>query len=171
MPKNEVEKVTDEKLNRGGVLAKLYFDMQDKEKAKLQPVMVDLVNERLLKEPGVVYCFGSIDEPIERAGIFVTNAVLTILVENFFSLVRIAFNYAPAGIEIMKPTKDMTFKTYELQSMLMDLSQLSVMYSKYIIEKVMSPEDLEKMRRSMENRAEIGKKYLEKKDDKAEKTS
>ena len=52
MAKSDVEKVTEEKVAKGGVLVRMYFDMQHEEKDKLQPLLVDLINERLMKEPG-----------------------------------------------------------------------------------------------------------------------
>jgi hypothetical protein len=165
MAKSDVDKVTDEKISSGGVLVKLYFDMQNKEKEKLQPLLVDLINERLMKEPGVVYCYGSVEEPIERDGIFITSAMVTILFDKFQPLIGVAFKYSPAGIEILKPANSITLKTFELQAMLMDLSQISLDYSKYILEKVMKPEDIENLRSQIDNRSEIGKKLLEKKDD------
>lgn len=165
MAKSDVEKVTDEKIAKGGVLVKFYFDMQDKEREKLQPLLVDLINERLMKEPGVVYCYGSVEEPLERNGIFITSAMVTMLFEKFQPLVGVAFKYSPAGIEILKPENTMTFKTFELQAMLMDLSQISLDYSKYILEKVLKPEDVEKLKGQLENRFETGKKLLEKKED------
>ena len=163
--KSDVEIVTDEKIAKGGVLVKLYFDMQHKEKDKLQPILVDMINERLMKERGVVYCYGAIEEPLENKGMYITSAMVTVLFESFIPLVNVAFNYAPAGIEILKPENTMTFKTFELQAMLIDLSQISMDYSKYIAEKVMKPEDVENMRKSIENRAELGKKLLERKKD------
>lgn len=161
--KSDLDKVTEEKLLKGGVLAKLYFDMQHAEKERLQPLMLDLINERLLKEPGVVYCYGQIEEPLEREGLFITSATLTVLAENFFPLVRIAFHYAPAGVEILKPHNEIHFKTSALQSMLMDISQISVDYSKYIFERVLKPEDLDLIKKELENRAEIGKKHFDNK--------
>lgn len=168
MAKSDVDKVTDETISKGGILVKLYFDMQNEEKDKLQPLMVDLINERLMKERGVVYCYGAIEEPIESHGVFVTSAVVTMLFDNFFPLVNIAFNYSPAGVEILKPEKGMTFKASELQSMLMDLSQVSITYSKYILEKVMNQDDVQKIRQQLDNRASLGKKLLEEKKTKKE---
>jgi hypothetical protein len=165
MPKSDVDRVTEEKIAKGGVLVKLYFDMQHKEKDKLQPLLVDLINERLMKEKGVVYCVGAVEEPLERDGMFITSAVVTVLFEKFMYLVGIAFNYAPAGIEILQPYNEMTFKTHELQGMLMDLSQISMDYSKYVMEKVMKPEDLATMKKQIDNRVELGKKLLEKKEE------
>ena len=78
----------------------------------------------------------------------------------------ISFKYSPAGIEILKPQGSMTFKTFELQSMLMDLSQISLDYSKYILENVLKPEELEKVRKQLSNRIETGKKLMDKKDEK-----
>lgn len=168
MAKSDVDRVTEEKIANGGVLVKLYFDMQNADKDKLQPLLVDLVNERLMKEKGVVYCFGAIEEPLaQNDGSFITSAMITILFDSFMPLVGVAFHYAPAGIEILKPNHDMTFKPFELQSMLMDISQISLDYSKYILEKVLKPEDMEKIRGQIEQRTELGKKLLEKKDEKS----
>jgi hypothetical protein len=161
MAKNELESLTEEKISKGGILAKLYFDMQNKDKEKLQPLMTDLINDHLMKEPGVVYCYGTIDEPIESNGVYITNAIVTLLVDNFMPLVGIALRYSPAGIEIIKPMKEIIFKPSMLQSMLMDLSMFSLNYSKYVLEKVLKPEDIEEINRQIENRIEMGKKLLE----------
>lgn len=164
MAKSDVDRVTEEKIAKGGVLVKLYFDMQHKEKDKLQPLMVDLINERLMKERGVVYCYGAIEEPIENKGVYITSAEVTMLFDSFMPLINIAFGYSPAGIEILKPLHDLSFKTFELQSMLMDISQISLNYSQYVLEKILKPEEIEKIRTQIEQRHEIGKKLLEKKD-------
>jgi hypothetical protein len=160
MAKSDVDKITEEKLAKGGILVKFYFDMQDDNKERIQPLLVDLINERLMKEKGVVYCYGTVEEPIEREGIWMTSAMVNILLDSFMPLINIAFHYSPAGIEILKPTHDISFKPFELQSMLMDISQVSLDYSRYIFEKVLSPEDLEKIKRQMNNRAEVAKKVI-----------
>ncbi len=164
MKKSDVDVVTEENVRNGGLLVKMYFDMQHKDKDKLKPLMVDLVNNRLMKEKGVVYCYGAVAEPIENKDTFITNARVTVLVQNFTALVNIVFNYAPAGIEIIKPEKSVEFKVAELQGILIDLSQISVGYSKYILEKVLTPEEKQDIAKSLESRAELGKKMLEKKD-------
>ncbi|MCW6160391.1 MAG: hypothetical protein LVQ95_04880 [Candidatus Micrarchaeales archaeon] len=163
MAKNDVEKVTEEKIRAGGLLVKFYFDMQHKEKEKLQPLLVDLINERLMKEPGVVYVYGSVEEPLEKEGVFITSAIVTVLFDSFMPLLSISFRYAPAGIEILKPEKEMHFKTGELQSMLMDMSALSIGYSQFMLEKVLKPDELIEIKKQLENRAELGKKLMEKK--------
>jgi uncharacterized protein with von Willebrand factor type A (vWA) domain len=91
---------------------------------------------------------------------YITSATVTALLDNFMPLIAIAFNYAPAGVEIMKPEKEMVFKISELQSMLMDVAQISINYSKFILERVMKPEDLADISKQLEARAEIGKKII-----------
>ena len=160
MAKSELDKVTEEKIGTGGVLVKMYFDMQSEEKENLQPLLVDLINERLLKEPGVVYCYGAIEEPIKKEPYFVTNAVVTVLFESIKHLIWVAFKYAPAGVEVIKPHKDLRINVWDLQAMLIDISQLSSDYSRYILEKVLKPEDMERINRQIENRKELGKKLI-----------
>lgn len=161
MAKNDVEKITEETLAKGGILVRLYFDMQEREKEKLQPLMANLINEQLMKEKGVIYVYGTIEEPLLKDGIYTTSGIITALFSAFQPLIGVAFKYAPGGIEILKPEREMKFKINELQSMLMDLSQISMDYSKFILEKVLKKEDLENIKKQMENRAELGKKFLD----------
>lgn len=163
MAKNEVDRVTEERILKGGVLVKLYFDMQDKDKEKLQPLMANLINEHLMKEKGVVYCYGAIEEPILVKDLYTTSAVVTVLVDSFIPLVNIAFNYAPAGIEVMRPEKGIILKANDMQAVLIDISQISINYSRYVLEKVLKKEDMEVIRQDLENRARIGKELIDKK--------
>ncbi len=103
MGKSEVDEITEETVASGGILAKLYFDMQSEKQEDLQPIMADMINNRLLKSPGVVYCFGSINEPVKLDDSYSTSAEVTALVKDMGSLVNISFNFVPAGIEILKP--------------------------------------------------------------------
>lgn len=160
--KTEVDILTDEKVRSGGILAKLYFDIQDSDKEKLQPLLTNLINDRLLKERGIVYGFGKINDPISNNNIYITSGIVTVLFENLSSLVNITFNYAPAGIEIIKPEKEINLRIFDLQSMLLDISNVSITYSKYIMERVLKPQELEMVKKQLQNRAELGKKLQEK---------
>ncbi len=153
--------ITDERVGKGGILVKMYFDMQEKDKEKLQPLLVDLLNNRLLKEKGVVFGYGKINEPLERDGTFITSAIITILFDSIIPLANVVFSYAPAAIEVLKPEKEFALKSAELQSLLLDLSNVSIMYSRYILENVLKPEELQKIRQQLQNRAELGKKLLD----------
>jgi hypothetical protein len=164
MAKSEVDRVTEEKVAKGGILVKMYFDMQSEERDKLQPLLVDLINERLLKEPGVVYCYGAIEEPLKRDKYFITSAAVHVLFDNIKALIWVSFKYAPAGLEVLKPQKEIHLNIWDLQAILLDISQLSTDYSRYILEKVLKPEDMDVINKEMENRKELGKKLMEKSD-------
>ncbi|ASI14125.1 hypothetical protein Mia14_0837 [Candidatus Mancarchaeum acidiphilum] len=160
MAKSEVDKVTDETIEKGGMLIKLYFDMQSEDASKLQPLMIDLVSNRLLKEKGVIYCYGAIEEPIKVDDVYSTVAEITTLFEKPSYAFKIAFNYAPAGVEILRPASEIRLTGAELQTILMDLSETSVNYSKYILEKVMKPDELKGIKTAIENRAVVGSKVI-----------
>ena len=108
MAKSEMEEVTRKAIENGGILAKAYFDMHSEKADDLQPLMTDLISNRLLKFPGVIYCAGEIDEPLKVEELYATNAVVTILVKDLWTLLNISFNFAPAGIEVLKPELEST---------------------------------------------------------------
>ena len=166
MSKSEVDEITEKAISKGGVLAKLYFDVQSPNKDELQPLMADLINNRLLKSTGVLYCTGAIDEPIklEKEEIYSTSAEVTVLFNDIGAIINVVFNFAPAGLEVLKPLGDYKIKHGDLQSLLLDLSNISISYSQYILEKVMSKEDFEKVNRDLSARRELGKKLIDRKD-------
>ncbi|MDE1851525.1 MAG: hypothetical protein KGH69_02450 [Candidatus Micrarchaeota archaeon] len=162
MAKSEVEELTKRTVQKGGLLVKLYFDMQSENRDDLQPLMTELLNNNLMKAPGVVYCYGAIDEPIKMENMFSTNATVVMLFKDINSLIKTVFKYPPAGVEIMKPESEYNMKMSELQSILIDIAQTAVDYSQYIMERVLTKEDFEKVKKDLKNREELGKKLLEK---------
>jgi hypothetical protein len=164
MANSQVDQLTEETIRKGGILAKLYFDMESEKAEDLQPLMTDLINNRLLKAVGVVYCVGVIEEPIKLEKTYSTSATVTGLFKDIGSIINVAFNFAPAGLEILKPNGEIRIKANELQAILLDLAQISVNYSQYILSRVLSKEDYEKVTRDMKNREELGKKVLGKKE-------
>ncbi|MGC8586677.1 MAG: hypothetical protein ACP5K9_00065 [Candidatus Micrarchaeia archaeon] len=164
MAKKEMEEITENAIKRGGILAKLYFDMHSEKEDDLQPLMADMINNKLLKSPGVIYCYGSIDEPIKIDNIYSTNAVVTTLFKDLGALIGVAFNFIPAGVEIIKPEKELVLKSSELQSIILDIAQISIGYMQYIISRSLTKEDLEKVQADLKAREELGKKLLGKSD-------
>jgi hypothetical protein len=160
MAKNEMEQVTERTLNKGGILAELYFDMHSAKQEELQPIMTDLVNNGILKSPGVVYCYGSVDEPVFDKDMYSTSAKLTVLFQNFDSMVNVVFSYAPFGIDIKKPERDYPMKISDLQASLLSISQASITYSEYILNKILSPEEREKIQSNLKLREEAGKQLM-----------
>ncbi|MDE1855092.1 MAG: hypothetical protein KGH57_02105 [Candidatus Micrarchaeota archaeon] len=161
--KKEVEEVTKQAIDKGGLLVQLYFDMESDKQEDLQPLMVDLINNRLLKTPGVVYCVGAIDEPVKLKDTYSTSAQVTALIDSLWSLVNVMFTFSPAGIEILKPSRDYVLKLPELQTLLLNVSQISMEYNNYILSRVLKKEDYEKIQEQMKQREDLGKKLLEKK--------
>lgn len=163
MPKSEVEQETERVVSQGGILAKLYFDMQSEKAEELQPIMADLINNRLLKTPGVAYCFGAIDEPIKLDKEYSTSAAVTVLFKDIFALLSVSFTFAPAGVEIIKPERQYVLKQGDLQALALNLAQVSVDYSNYILGKVLKDEDLERVRKELKSREDLGKRLLDSK--------
>ena len=161
--KKQVEEVTRQTLDKGGLLVKLYFDMESAKQEELQPLMVDLINNRLLKTPGIVYCVGAIDEAVKLKDTYSTSAEVTALVEGLWPLVSVMFTFSPAGVEILKPSKDYLLKLPELQSLLLNVAQISMEYNNYILSRVLKPEDFEKIKEQMKSREELGRRLLDKK--------
>jgi hypothetical protein len=162
MANQEMQEVTDKTLRSGGLLAKLYFDMQSEKEEDLQPLMTDLLNNRLLKAPGVVYGFGSIAEPIKLDNIYSTNAMVTVLFNDLGALVDVVFNLSPIGIEILKPQGEYVIKSPILNSLMIRLSEISAEYNKYILTRVLSGKELEDVKESLKSREEQGKRLLHK---------
>lgn len=162
MAKSEVEELTRKTVQRGGMLVKLYFDMQSEKKEDLQPLMTELINNNLMKAQGVVYCYGSVEEPIKMENMYSTSATVVILFKDINSLIKTVFKYPPAGVEIIKPEGEYNIKMSELQSVLIDLAQTAVDYSQYIMERVLTKDDFEKVKKDLRHREELGKRLLEK---------
>ena len=165
MAKNsEVDEVTEKTLRSGGVLAVLYFDIHGKNKEELQPLMVDLINNRLLKTRGVVYCHGSVEAPIELGDGYSTAATVEILFKDIKALVEVSFNFAPVGINIIKPENEYIIKMPMMQSLMLDLAQISIEYSNYILSRVLNEDEYKRIQENMKSREEIGKRILGKAD-------
>ncbi len=162
--KKEVEEVTQRTLNSGGILVQLYFDMESEKSDELQPLMVDLINNRLLKTAGVVYCFGGIDEPVKLKDTYSTSAQVTVLMKDLWSLINVMFSFTPAAVEVLKPSKDYMLKQSDMQALLLNVAQISLDYNNYILSRVLKQEDYNKVMEQMKNREELGKKLLEKKE-------
>ncbi len=168
MAKKEMEEVTEKTMAKGGLLVKLYFDMHSNTQEELQPIMADLINNKLLKSKGVVYCYGGIDEPVKSGDVYSTSAIVTALVENLEALVGVVFSFAPVAIELIKPSGQYILKQTDLQSLMLTLSDISLSYSSYILQKTLTPEDYEKVKGEMKLRQDVGKRLMEKKKDEPE---
>jgi len=159
-----VEKVTKDAVKNGGILAVLYFDIHTKTKEKAQEIGAGFV-EQLLREPGVIYAVGEIEEPIQDNDLFSTPVQVKVLSKSFTHLANLCATHSPFSIEILEPDQ-IRLQLSEAHDVLANIATTTADYKKYIIEKLTSPEEREKYKRILEAKAELGRKILQKGDEK-----
>ncbi len=157
----DINKLTKDTLAKGGVLAVLYFDLHGNTKEVVQNLGTGFV-DRMLKEPGVVFALGEIEEPIEEKGIHSTSIEIKLLTTSFLSLMNICALYSPFSLEILKPS-EINLSIDNAHELLMSIGSTTMDYKKYIIQNISKPEDVIKYKQTLQNKAEIGRKLLEKK--------
>ncbi len=158
--KKSAAEVTDEAIAEGGYLTLLYFDLHAKTSDEAKNLMVGFIS-KLTKENGVVYAVGEIDAPLEKEGLFSTWAEVKLLADSFATLVRIASQYSPIGVEIIRPDR-VSLTLGDAQGCLLDISQTSQNFTRMIMERVLSKEEAEEYQKKMLSRAELGRKLIEK---------
>ena len=158
--KKSVSEITDEAIANGAFLTLLYFDLHAKSAEETKNLMVGFL-ARLAKEKGVIYALGEIDQPIERGGVWSTWAEVKLLAQDFATLVRLASQYSPIGVEILRPGK-VELQLADAQAILLDVSQTSQNFTRLIMERVLSEEEKAEFTKKMEARAELGAKLLQK---------
>lgn len=157
----DVEKLTKDTINKGGLLCMLYFDLHSKDRDNLQQLATGFVNE-VLKQPGVVSAYGEIEEPLERDGTFSTSIEVKILTEDFLSLVNVCSVFSPLTVEILRPN-EVRITLNKAHDLLMSIATNWFNIRRYIAERVSTKEDLEHFRKYVEDRIKVGKQILEKK--------
>jgi hypothetical protein len=155
-----VSQLTDEAIGEGGFLTLVYFDLHAKTADEVKNIMVGFIG-KLTKEQGVIYAVGEIDQPMAKDGIFSTWAEVKLLARDFSTLVKIASQYSPIGIEILRPDR-VQLSVGEAQGLLLDVSQTSQNFTRMIMERMLSKEEVEEFKAKMRSREELGRKLLEK---------
>jgi hypothetical protein len=156
----DLDELFKEAARRGAVLATLYFDAHGRTPEFAKNFLVDFIS-RLTKEPGVLYCKGEIESEIERDGVYSTCSEVRVLTERLSVLFDIAMRYGPMAVEIAEP-KEFKLDVQETQNLVLDVSLMSMEYSRYILEKTMKPEEAAFLRQKMARRAEFGKQLADK---------
>lgn len=162
MQEKDINKLIERTVKDGGVLALLYFDLHGNQKEALQKLGVGFV-QKILQEPGVLYAQGEIDEPMESGGLFSTSVEIKVLTKDIITLARLCGSYSPFSMEILQPG-EFVLSLSDMHEILMFLGATTHDYKKYIMEKVASPEEKEKYRKSMEQRLKIGEKLMSRKE-------
>ena len=159
---DEVEKVTRETVQKGGVLARLYFDIHARTKDATQQISAAFINELIHKE-GVVYALGEIDEPIEGGENknWSTTVEVKLLGRNFATLAGICLGHSPYSVEILRPN-EIKLQIGEAHELLSAMSVITADYKKHILLKLAKPEEIAEIQENLRKRAEMGKNLLEK---------
>ncbi|MEW6528825.1 MAG: hypothetical protein AB1391_02975 [Candidatus Micrarchaeota archaeon] len=155
----DIDKLTKDTIENGGVLAFIYFDLHASKKETLQELGAAVV-QKILGEEGVVYALGEIDEPIENNNLLSSSIEVKILVKGFQNLAKICGNYSPFSIEIIRPN-EIKMSIDKAHATLMDISTNNYELKKLVLEKVYTKDDLEKFKKTIDARIQIGKKLLE----------
>ncbi|MGC9113747.1 MAG: hypothetical protein ACP5IG_01490 [Candidatus Micrarchaeia archaeon] len=159
----DLAELIDKTTKVGAVLATFYFDAQGNDEKELQNSLVDFVS-RITNEKGVLYCTGQIEPVVKTSNEktpFSTFAEVSILAKNFNVLVNLALVYGPIAVEIVKP-KEVRLDAQEAQAILLDASQNSQDFVKYIMEKTLQPTDRQAFSEKLRKRAELGARLREK---------
>ena len=154
--------LTKQTIEKGGVLAQLYFTLDGDNKETLKKIGTGFI-QTLLKEKGVVTVFGEIEEPIENDKIFSTSIDVKILTKSFFVLLRICASYSPISVEVKKPN-ELKIPLSEAHEIIMHISTTTFEYKRHILTKLASKEELEVHKRTLENRIALGEKLLKRDD-------
>ncbi|MCL5011557.1 MAG: hypothetical protein M1594_01530 [Candidatus Marsarchaeota archaeon] len=149
----DVEGLIGQAVQKGAILAVLFFDSYGVEKPAVQNALVD-VTQKVTKEPGVIYCKGVVREPIEKNGEFSTYSEVKVLAESFNALVNIVLKYAPSSIEVEKPGK-INLSLEEAHATLLDISQTIQNYTSFIIEKTLTGEEKRKYNEELKRKSEF----------------
>lgn len=157
---NDVEKLTKDTVNDGGVLAMLYFDIHAKSKELVQELGTGFINGLIQKE-GVVFALGEIDEPVDNGEgkNWSSSITVKILTKNFLTLGAICMAHSPFTVEIVRPD-DIKLPLNQAHELLGVMSATTAEYKRYILTKLAKPEEKAQIEKNLKMRAEMGKKIL-----------
>jgi len=157
----DLDELFDKAAKRGAVLSTLHFDSHGKDAGAVKNSLIDFI-ARLSKEKGVLYCRGEVEAAIESGDLYSSCAEVRLLTDNYANLVNVSLKYGPIAVEILKPDK-IVLTLDEAQNVIVDASNISQDYAKYIYEKTLTGEDLRLFHEKIAARAELGRKILEEK--------
>jgi hypothetical protein len=159
---SDVEKLTKDTINSGGVLAMLYFDLHARTKELVQELGVGFVNTLIQKE-GVVFALGEIDEPKDggEGKNWSGTVEVKILTKDFATLASIAMAHSPYSVEIMRPD-EIRLPLSAAHDLLGIMAATTAEYKKYILLKLSKPEEILQLQENLKKRAEMGKKIMDK---------
>lgn len=159
----DVDKLTKDTINNGGLLSLLYFDLHGKNKEVLQQLAASFV-DNVLKQKGVVTALGDINEPLEREDLYSTSIELKVLTKDFSALVNLCALFSPINVEILRPS-EVKLSLDKAHELLVNIATEWFDIKRFITERVANEKDREQLKKYLENRLAVGKKILEEKNE------
>ncbi len=148
----------DEVVKRGGILAKLYFDIHAKSEEGLNNLAVGFTST-LDKEEGVVFAVSTIEKPMEEEGVFSSYVMSAVLFKDYVSFMQFVAKYTPLSVEIVKPEK-MELDANTIMETALFISEVLYDMKVKMYEKTLSPQEKAHVERMLKQREELGKKLL-----------
>jgi len=157
---SDIEKLTRETVEKGGVLAMLYFDIHANSKESVQELGTGFINNVIHKD-GVVFAYGEIDEPVAGGDKenWSSSIELKVLTKDFATLGSLCMAHSPFTIEILRPD-EIKLKLSEAHNLLGTMSAITAEYKRYILTKLAKPEEMAAIQETLKFRAEKGREIL-----------
>lgn len=160
--KQDIDQLTKEVLSQGGIQALLYFDIHGGDPEILKNMMVQFLS-KITKTEGVAWSYGEIEPPIKSEdGLYSSMAEVKVLVRSFEVLIFLSLNFAPIGVEVVKPENQIKLNLNEVHRVCLNLSEFSHMYTDLYLNKVLKGDDKVEYYKKFKAREELGKQLREK---------
>lgn len=160
--KEKIRKMKDEAIRKGGIFAKLYFQIFGNSKE----ATLDLAkgfSASLVKAPGVKLGAVEIEEVIEDNGYFSTYLTSYLVFSSFESFLNILAQYTPFSFEIVEPEK-VVLEKEKLNNILYDLVEYIFSLKVKVFEE--NAKESQKMKMLVKHRLELGKRLKQKQESK-----
>jgi len=133
----------EELLGEGGVLSKLFIEVQGNDREMAKKALEKTINENLLKESNAslleVRMFDLEKYGDKKKNYFSGVAEVKLLADDFPSFVNLVMRYGPTAIEILKP-QEVRLDYEQMHTLVSGVSALAQVYSNKIMTMLKDPE-------------------------------
>lgn len=143
----------------GALFASLFLDIHGSNEQQLQHIAVDVVN-RIMKEQGVMFVFGKIEEPILQEGLYSTLIEVKAIVADINALANLSYVYTPVSVDLIMP-EEVKLGPSQVGSLMVFISNQSLKWKKLYMERMRTKEETEAFLKEVEAREKLGRRLLE----------
>jgi hypothetical protein len=130
----------DQKLNEGGVLGKIYLEVQGNDLEAAKVALQKTIYDRLKAEKNAhVLEVKMYDIQKDEGDFFSGVAEVNFVADDFRWFVNTVMRYGPAAVEVIEPS-DVQLDSAQMHSIIADVSDFTHMYSQQIIAMFKDPE-------------------------------